>query len=91
MSVLNNADLATAISDSDCGNCETVNAGVLAGLGIGSAIFVVPVGDGGDGVNGATEDDIEETLEQITARNAALVNGLITTGYEIVSQNGFPN
>ncbi len=91
MAVLDNGPLATAISDMDCENCETVNAGVLSSLGAGEGIFIVPILGGGDGVDGDTEDDIEETLEQISKLNAGIVNTLISTGYQIISENGFPN
>lgn len=91
MSVLTNAQLATAISTSNCGNCENVNEATLASMGSGSAIFVVSVGRGGNGVDSAMEDDIVETLEQISETDATAVNKDITTDYSIVSQNGFPN
>lgn len=91
MSVLSNTALSTAISTSNCGNCENINAATFASMGAGSAIFVAPVGSGGAGVDSAMEDDIVETLEQISESDATTVNRDITTDYSIVSQNGFPN
>lgn len=91
MSVLSNTALATAISTSNCGNCENINAATLASMSSGSAIFVAPVGSGGAGVDSAMEDDIVETLEQISERDADAVNGNITTDYKIYSENGYPN
>lgn len=91
MSVLTNAQLATAISTSNCGNCESINDDVKGQMDAGEGIFIVPIGNGGTGIDSALEDDVVDTLVQISATDARLVNGSITTDYEIVSQNGFPN
>ena len=91
MSILSNQVLAIAISGCDCGNLETINNDSKKQLDPGKAIYVVPVGSGGTGVNSETEDNIVDTLVQITEINTRLVNTWITTDYEIVSQNGFPN
>lgn len=91
MSVLSNANLATAISDCNCANIETINTDTKAGLNPTEAIYVVPIGSGGNGVDSETEGDIVDTLVQISHIDARNVIGLITTDYEIVSQNGYPN
>ncbi len=91
MATLNNTDLAAAISDSDCNDCEKINTETQGGLPAGEGIFVVPIGVGGSGLNGGERRDVFLTLIEITEEDAATVNGLITTNYEIVSQNGYPN
>lgn len=89
--ILSNGALATAISSCDCGNLETINDDTKKQLNPGEAIFVVPIGAGGSGVNSETECDIVDTLVQISLVNARLVNTSISTDYEIISQNGYPD
>lgn len=90
MSVLPNGELATAISDMDCSNCENVNATTLSTMPATEAIFIAPIGSGGNGIDTDAEDDVADTLEQISEINARLVIGLITTDYLMISQNGYP-
>ena len=91
MSVLSNADLASAISSSTCENCETINDDVKGQLDAGEGIFVVPIASGGLGIDAALECDVVDTLVLITEINAGKANGLITTDYSIISENGYPN
>ena len=91
MSVLNNTQLASKISQSDCGDLEYINRKVEIALASGEAIWVVPVGSGGSGISSDDIQDVADTLEVITEEKAAAVNLLISTGYTIVSQNGYPN
>ena len=89
MSILSNTALASAISDCDCSNCESINRATDQSMDTG-AIFVVPIHGGGSGVNVSVIQNIIDTLEQISEENASTVNGDITTPYEIISKNGYP-
>lgn len=91
MSILSNEALTEKISAANCGNCEDINNGTLEQMASGEAIFIVPIKVGGSGINNDDETDVIDTLKQISASDAATVNGNIITKYEIVSQNGFPN
>jgi len=91
MSVLSLQALAESISNSDCGNCQTINDDVVTELDAGSAIVIATIGSGGSGVDSSVEGDIYDTLIQISRTEAATVNGNIQTGYKIISENGFPN
>ena len=90
MSVLTIPQLAAAISDMDCGDCEDVNNRTLTELGAGKGIFVTPIDGGGDGVSAGTATDIYDTLIQISETEAAAANTAITTDYQIMSDNGYP-